>query len=441
MASPFRLFRKNMKPLMAVMFVLLMLSWVVGDAVFNYFGGSRNAGPRNRQNAGAVAVSWNGGKLTNMQVQDLVMRRHILNGFLEQVMMMGQRSAYEAGVEPRPLHVQDLRGPDTPQQGIEQSVVDTRIFADAARAAGMNVSDDAVVQYLDELGRGNVSRAQMRDMIARGGSGRISIDDIMAALREELLARNFISSNQYAFETVTPEQRWLDWLRVNDRVVVEAAAIPTEKYLVDVKEPTEAELTAFFDEYKNREASPELAYGTTELPSAVPGFKIPRKVDIQFINANYDTFLAKAEEKITDEEIAKYYEDNKDLFTKADTGLLEDTGEKKGATKPEGSAAPDTKGASDTKADGAAAPADEKAAPAADKPADEKKPAEGAQSPAKDEKKDDQSKSKQQSSLRNGSSDRVFHLVAFQDAAKGDAAKNDGAGKDSAADKSKASDS
>ena len=160
MASPFRLFRKNMKPLMAIMFVLLMLSWVVGDAVFNYFGGSRNAGPRNRQNAGAVAVSWNGGKLTNLQVQDLVTRRHILNGFLEQVMMMGERSAYEAGVEPRPLHVQDLRGPDTPQQGIERSVVNTRIFADAARAAGMNVSDDAVVQYLDELGRGNVSRAK-----------------------------------------------------------------------------------------------------------------------------------------------------------------------------------------------------------------------------------------------------------------------------------------
>ena len=111
----------------------------------------------------------------------------------------------------------------------------------------------------------------------------------------------------------------------------------------------------------------------------MPGFKIPRKIDVQFINANYDSFLAKAEEKITDEEIAKYYEDNKDLFVKADTGLLEDTGDKKDATKPAGSTAPDAKGATDSKTDGAAAPpADEKAAPAADKPTDGKKPADGA---------------------------------------------------------------
>ena len=54
-----------------------------------------------------MAVSWDGGKLTNQQLNDMVMRRRLLNEFLGQVEMEGQRSAYEAGVEPRPLHVQD----------------------------------------------------------------------------------------------------------------------------------------------------------------------------------------------------------------------------------------------------------------------------------------------------------------------------------------------
>ena len=161
----------------------------------------------------------------------------------------------------------------------------------------------------------------------------MSIDDIIGALREEMLAQNYMNSNRYAFMTVTPEQRWKDWLRVNDRVIVEAAAFPAEDFMVDVKEPTDAELQAFFEKkdadgvaYKDREASPVLVAGT-ELPSEIPGFKIPRKIDLDYIEANYDSFLAKAEEKVTEEEIAKYYEDHKDpMFIKADTGLMEDPG-------------------------------------------------------------------------------------------------------------------
>ena len=171
-----------------------------------------------------------------------------------------------------------LRGPDSTAQHVEESVVQTKLFADAARADGMSVSDAAVVQYLDELGRGNVTRDQMRTILNRmRGGGRVSIDEILASLKEEMLARNYVNSNQYAFMTVTPDQGWRDWLRVNDRVVLEAAAIPTDKYLVDVKDPTDAELTEFYDKYKDQEKGPEVAFGTTELPSARPGFRIPRK--------------------------------------------------------------------------------------------------------------------------------------------------------------------
>jgi hypothetical protein len=410
--SPFEVFRKNMKPMMAVLFVILMLTWVVGDSLFNFFSGDRAAAASKQREAKFVAVSWDGGKLTNQQINDLVMRRRLLNEFLGQVEALGQRSAYEAGVEPRPLHVQILRGADTAQQGVERSVVQTRLFADAARAAGMNVSDDALRQYLDELGRGNVTRDEMRAILNRmRGGGRVSIDDILAALREEMLARNFVNGNQYAFLTVTPEQAWRDWLRVNDRVVVEAAAIPTDKYLVDVKDPTDAELTEFFDKYKDHEAGPEVAYGTTELPSAEPGFKIPRKIDVQYIEANYDAYLAKAEEKVTDEEIKNYYEKNKDpMFVKADTGLLEDSGAKKGAETPENSTTPDAKGSDASK-------------PAAENPAtpntDAKTAPEAGKAPAKSEDKRGATKKQdKQSSLPSSQSKKVFHLVAFSDAGK-----------------------
>jgi hypothetical protein len=411
--SPFEVFRKNMKPMMAILFVILMLTWVVGDSLFNIFSGNRASIASQQREAKFVAVSWDGGKLTNQQINDLIMRRRMLNEFLKQVEIGGQRSAYEAGIDPRPLHVQPIRLPDTTQQGVEQSVVETRLVADRARAAGMNVSDDALRQYLDELGRGNVTRDEMRSILNRmRGGGRVSIDDILAALREEMLARNYVTGNQYAFLTVTPEQAWRDWLRVNDRVVVEAAAIPTDKYLVDVKDPTDAELTEFFDKYKNDEQSPEVAFGTTELPSSKPGFKIPRKIDVQYVEANYDAYLAKAEEKVTEEEIKDYYEKNKDpMFVKADTGLLEDSGAKK---EEEKTSAPNTDG---------------KTSPDAEKPAAEKPPT-SSEAPAKtDGKSDANAKQNKQSSLPGLQSKKAFHLVAFAEAAKDDGADK----KDSAA--------
>lgn len=470
MASPFRVFRKNVKPMLAFFVVMLMLSWVIGDSLFTYFAGNRNPSASTRQNAKAVAVSWDGGKLTNLQLNEMVARRQILNSFLEQVEGMGAQSALQAGVEPRPLRVERMLGPTTPQQGVEKSVVYTRLYADRARAVGMRVSNEAIVQYLDELGRNNVTRNQMRDMLSRlqGGRGGFTIDDIMATLRDEMLTRNYIASNQYAFETVVPEQRWQDWLRANDRVIVEAAAIPIEKYVAQVKDPSEADLTAFFDKYKDREASPELV-GSTELPSATPGFKIPRKIDLQFIEANYESFLAKAEEKVTPDEISKFYEARKDpMFVKTDTGVMEDNSAKKKEAEGKSSPAPDAKVKDEQKKPDAGKPADNNppAKPEGEKKADEKKPADAPSAPPKEEPKkeaappadaskkdatppadapkvdapkkeeapappaeppkaDGKPASGKQSNDENAKSKRVFHLVAFDDAAKGAAPTGD----------------
>src|SRR3954470_3904341 len=333
MASPFRLFRKHQKTMLAVAGVICMFVFVVGDSLFSYFGGSRNARATNDREAGGVAVSWGGGKLTNRQLNDLVARRKMVNFFLREVEANGRRPSVEAGVDAPELRVESLLGRESPQDHVEEHVVKIKLFADAARKAGMKVSDDTVVQYLMDWGRGNVSSQDMRKML-KGRTG-VTIDYVIDAIREELLARNYLRSHEYAFGTVTPQQRWKDWLEVKDFVVLEAAAVPAESFLVDVKDPTEAELTAFFEQYKDREAQLDFPDGVTELPSATPGFRIRRKVDLQFVQANYEELLAKAEPKITDQEIAKYYVEHKDQFEKAQLGLSEDKGAKKDTTKPE----------------------------------------------------------------------------------------------------------
>lgn len=324
MASPFQVFRKYLKPLMVVLGVMIMFSFVLLDPLSKLLlGGSGVGGANGARDTRATAVSWKGGSLTNRELQELVQRRRLVRDFLDNVEGLGAQPSYMAGVEPSPLRVIPLRLASTPQQGVEQSVVQTKLFADAARKAGMTVDNASIVQYLRQLGRERVSPADMRNILKGVSGGGVPIDYVFDAIRDELLARNYLVSNLYAFQTVTPQQRWLDWLRVNDRVVIEAAGIPVESYLTDVKDPTEKEIEEFYEEYKNREAAPELI-GQTEIASAQPGFRIPRKIDVQYIQASFTDALTKAEAEVTEEEIAKFYEENKDLFIKADTGLLDD---------------------------------------------------------------------------------------------------------------------
>jgi len=274
----------------------------------------------------------------------------------------------------------------------------------------------------------------------QSGGRQVPIDYVFDALRDELLARNYLMSNMYAFQTVTPQQRWQDWLRVNDRVVIEAAANPVESYLIEVKEPTEAELTEFFDEHKKYEPQPDPAVARTlgvELPMAVTGFRIPRKIDVQYLQANFVDMVNKAEGEITDEEITKYYDENKELFIKADTGLLDDTTESQDAAKTDDDA---TEAAGETKAEesgepgaateesgetntateaeGATAPATEGATPPV-APSDESQPAPPAETQPPAEGADEKipPADADQSLLDGAASRNVFRQVAFlQDA-------------------------
>jgi hypothetical protein len=340
MASPFRIFRKNVKPLLVVFGCLLILAWVGGSSLTTIMGPSGGGGEVDpSRQATAVAASWEGGSVTNQELYNLVLRRTILRGFLDHIEGLGAQPSVMAGMDPPFLRVVPLRLAETPQEGVERSVVQTKLFADAAREAGMDVDDDTIVHYLTELGRGRVSKDDMRQIMEglQANNPRVSIDYLFDALRDELLARNFLMSNMYAAQTVTPQQRWQDWLRVNDRVVIEAAAFPVETYLVEAEDPTEEEIQAFYDEFKDNEAGPDMV-GDMELPSARSGFRVPRKIGVQFVQASFNDLVTKAEGEITDEEIAKYYEENKDLFIKAETGILDDLPGSKETPQTDGAA-------------------------------------------------------------------------------------------------------
>ena len=107
--------------------------------------------------------------------------------------------------------------------------------------------------------------------------------------------------------------------------------LQTSGYAKDVKDPTADELKQFFDKYKETESSPY---------SPQPGFRVPRKVKIEYLDAdpeNYESQITEAEiTKEYDKDPKKYARDKEDFEKqeKEDRDAREKEDKAAAATKP-----------------------------------------------------------------------------------------------------------
>lgn len=328
MATPFTVFRKYAGATMAVLCGLLMVSFVIADPLMQMLGGG--GGPGLSSRAKDTVATWRGGAMTELQLGEAVRHRRILSEFQRQVFVLGARDAAAAGVGDLPLRVNPLELPSTYEQGVERSVVQTRIFAERALDAGFVVSDEMIVSYLRALGRDRVSNDQMRDIMGGmqvGAGRRATIAFVFDLLREAMLANLYLKSHEFTCRTILPAERWEDWLKVNDRVVLEAVPVAVEDFVDQVEDPTDAELTEFFEPYQDRSPAPDslVEYGVA-LPSPLPAFATPARVTVQHVVARFEDFTERMLDEVTDDEITAYYEENKEQFIEADRALFGDAG-------------------------------------------------------------------------------------------------------------------
>ncbi|MDZ4658776.1 MAG: hypothetical protein SH868_14465 [Bythopirellula sp.] len=317
MAHPFRYFRKHQKAFLAVAAVVAMFVFVIGDqitAIIGQGGGGRDPS--------TVVASWKGGKMSLMELDVLTQRRYFLSQFLDRLRMTGAQRLIEQGGTPVMPSVPDFVLPEnsTPRD-IQVGVVTTRILADQAKKAGITISDNVINHFLKETSFRRVSDDEILMLLQglRGGDSRGLEDQLFTGLRELLLGNTYFGSFNADIRNVMPEQRWEDWKRINDRISLEVAAVPVSDFAKQVPDPSDAELLAFYEEYKDNVARiPYMVLGT-QLPSADPGFKVPRKVKLNYLLGDVNAWSEKYRDSITEEEIADYYERNKRTqFVKTD---------------------------------------------------------------------------------------------------------------------------
>lgn len=311
MASPFRIFRKHQKAFLAIAAVLAMFIFVVGDAIMGCVGqaaGGRGGSPN------AVVTTWDGGSLTVKELDLLSQRRYFLNEFLANLYQLGKYRAEAAGETPTEPDVPAFFLPQGANRvAVMGRCVEERILADQGREVGMSVSDMMINDYLRKLGFQRVSDEDIRHILeqTRRFDMRTAEEWLFSGLRELLLGNLYANSVSSSVMGISPEQLWIDWRRVNDRIALEAVILPVEKFVPEVPEPTEAQLITFYERYKNRIGGIPVAQMGVEFPSPEPGFREPRRVKLKYLLGDVTAWTQEMLASVTDEEIVDYYERNK----------------------------------------------------------------------------------------------------------------------------------
>lgn len=317
MAHPFRYFRKHQKAFLAVAAVIAMFVFVIGDYMMAMIGQGGVADPNE------VVASWKGGRMTIGELQVLAERRYFISQFLYQLRGTGASKMMESGGTPMMPQVPDFVLPEnsTPRD-VQVGVVTTRILAEQARKAGITISDEVINYFLKQTSFNRVTDSEIMAMLqgVRGGGDPRGLEDqLFTGLRELLLGNAYFATFNANIRNILPEQRWEDWKRLNDRISLEAAAVPVSDFVKEVPEPKETELLAFYEDHKDNVGhQPHVVLGAI-LPSADPGFKVPRRVKLSYLLGDVNAWSEKYRDSVTEEEIADYYERNKRTqFVKTD---------------------------------------------------------------------------------------------------------------------------
>jgi hypothetical protein len=281
MAGSFNFFRKYQRSMLVAVAVLAMLAFFVLPPFLQMGAGSSSADP--------IVVSWKGGAVREDQLERAVALRTLANRFLMQ-------AAATAGRDPSRL-------PAFPEG--EELIVREMLLAKEAEKIGLTVSNTAINEFIAAWTNNMVRQDQLDGIIAglRYGRTPVLAADLFESLRTALVARNTLLLFQTGFSGDPPGWRWDFYKRLEQSATIKAFPVEVENLATSIEAPSESELRAYFEKFKNN------------LPSARspnPGFKEPHRVRYTSLMADQKEFEDEAEKTITEKDVKEFYETNKE---------------------------------------------------------------------------------------------------------------------------------
>ena len=304
MSNPLALFRKYQKLMLAIAAVGAMLAFGILPTVSSYLDSSSGRGRGDSGDVNPVVASWSGRELRVSDIQNLVGRRQHMLRF----QLAAQQMANERGVQYRPGIV-----PGTLDEG---NLIETVLHADQAAALGIVISDDAVVQHLEgQLAGGVINGNELAAVLEAATRKQLTQSQLLEGYKMELAAHRMrvlsgggAYNGQISEVATTPSQAMDYYRRLNRRMEAEVLEIPVEDFVAQIdSEPSDDEIKKLYDQYKNQLHEPS---------SAEPGFREPTRISINWLKSDYPEILEREIAKLSEEELRKYYEENKESYKK-----------------------------------------------------------------------------------------------------------------------------
>jgi len=303
MASPFKVFRKHQKVMLAGLTILAMFSFVFLGVISDLLG--------NRQSLNPVVVrTAKYGKLRQRDIYEMRQERLRAFGVLEKMLS----NTFQIDPQISRRFIENHYGTNS-----EEDIVYNWLKARRAEEIGMVIGNDTIndfiqnfplmflhyyPQFLQIYSQHKLTSYDIAAIIKQEGLTQNQFFDIM---REELRASQVYTLFSISLQGMTPAQRWDYFCQLRKQASVELIPVAVEQVLAQIKDPSDGELKGLFEKFKDKLSRPD---------SPEPGFRVPHKIEVQYFKADAAKFSGPG--AITDEEIQNSYEKNRAYFDRLD---------------------------------------------------------------------------------------------------------------------------
>ncbi|MGD9127107.1 MAG: hypothetical protein PVH19_06980 [Planctomycetia bacterium] len=333
MASPFHVFRKNQKAMIATLGLLAIGAFVFLTPIAMYYSGrGPEGGPENKNPVVVTTTQY--GDLTARDIVSLQREQQaLLNVFTDLIASSsGEMASFR-------MQLAKVFFGDTS----EEAVVNDWLLTKRAKELGMEVSDATILAFVENICGDKIKAGLSREVLPKYG---LSEDMFFELLRRKLMGKKMLNDsfclsflpsrgglfhipflplrdNPIYFQG-TPGQRWDYFQRLKREVELQVSPVKVADYIDEAPEPTEKEIKEFFEKYKNQpyiQGSPE------------PGFRVPEMANIEYIKVELDKFTDP--DSVTKEEVEEYYYKNREKFQKFELPGLSEGANPEAGEQPE----------------------------------------------------------------------------------------------------------
>lgn len=277
---PFAIFRRNQKKLIAIFGIMAMLSFVVADTL------PKLLAPSQGSNANPEVVQLYGKPVRRGDLESLARERYLANTFIGGLVQRG------------------LIPPDRARSFGDTSMranVDALILRNEADKLGLPVSSKTALKWLAAQTNDRLTDTIADEIVRDAYRGQaVSGEQVLLAIADQLRLQEVLQLP--GPPDVTPLDIFQSYRDQNEKVSVHALPVKVADYLEKVPAPSTTDLEAFFDKYKDALPDPN---------SPTPGFKVPRRVRLEFLAIDLKALEDKYRAKLTEKQVRDAFEERK----------------------------------------------------------------------------------------------------------------------------------